>query len=101
MIRRKVILESDSFEMEEAYNDLCNRFQKSGSYTELDRRSKRSAEQSVYLQSDLEGMFKVSVTSRYVSIIHITFYSTPSKWILKNIEEYNNWLDDYAEAYGL
>jgi hypothetical protein len=46
-------------------------------------------------------MFKVSVTSRYVSIIHITFYSTPSKWILKNIEEYNNWLDDYAEAYGL
>ena len=99
MIRRRVMFESDSdnFELEEAYKDLCKRFQKSELYSELDR----SAKQSVYLQSDLEGMFKVSVTSRYVSIIHITFYSKPSKWILRNLEKYNNWLDDYAEAYGL
>lgn len=95
-IRSKKFESELNFETKDIYNDLCDHFRKSGRYEELTTEASKKA---IFLQDDLDGMFKVAAKSKYVHIIHTTFYSRPSEWILHDVNEYKEWLDDYSEAY--
>ena len=83
-------------ETKDIYNDLLDRYRKSCKYEE---RTAESSNEAIFLQNDLDGIFKISFSTGYVYIIHTTFYSRPIKWALHNGDEYVKWLDDYSEAY--
>jgi len=85
-----------NFETKDIYNDLCDLFRRSGKYEE---QTTEESKKAIFLQKDLDGMFKISFNSKFVYIIHITFYSRPLDWILHNEDEYKEWLDDYSESY--